>query len=94
MSLRDRIFGGGDGRRPDEVVFVSSIEEDLPRRDFTMNAIADNGDQVVDTFGGIADIRQKLIRTIGKADERFQEDPIRMMRAIDGTPLASMRHSM
>ena len=71
-----------DGRRPDEVVFVSSIEEDLPRRDFTMNAIADNGYQVVDTFGGIADIRQKLIRTIGKADERFQEDPIRMMRAV------------
>ena len=47
-----------------------------------MNAIADNGYQVVDTFGGIADIRQKLIRTIGKADERFQEDPIRMMRAV------------
>lgn len=69
--------------KPVEVEFVETVEEDLPRRDFTVNAIADSpGRGIVDPFGGRDDIRSKLIRTIGDADASFKEDPIRMLRAI------------
>ncbi|MCQ2551461.1 MAG: hypothetical protein MJ146_04665 [Clostridia bacterium] len=69
--------------KPVEVEFVDSIEEDLPRRDFTVNAIADSpGRGIVDPYGGRDDIKKRLIRTIGDADEKFTEDPIRMLRAI------------
>ena len=71
-----------DGRRPDTVEFVQTIEEDLPRRDFTMNALADNGYELVDPFGGREDIKNKLVKTIGDPVERFREDPVRMLRAI------------
>jgi tRNA nucleotidyltransferase (CCA-adding enzyme) len=72
-----------DGRRPDEVVFVDTIEEDLKRRDFTINAIADNpSGSIVDPFEGRADLKAKLIRTIGDPDTRFAENPIRMLRGV------------
>lgn len=72
-----------DHRRPDEVEFITSIEDDLKRRDFTVNAIADNPDRpVVDPFGGREDLKTKLIKTVGDPAERFEEDPLRMLRAI------------
>ncbi len=71
-----------DGRRPDYVEFVDTVEEDLKRRDFTMNAIADNGSRVVDIFDGVGDINKKIIKTVGDPAERFREDPVRMLRAI------------
>src|SRR5665648_973223 len=79
-----RIEGAySDHRRPDEVEFITSIEEDLRRRDFTVNAIADNPDKViVDPFGGREDLKARLIKTVGNPSERFEEDPLRMLRAI------------
>ena len=69
--------------KPVEVEFVENVEEDLPRRDFTVNAIADSpGRGIVDPYNGREDIKKKLIRTIGDADKSFVEDPIRMLRAI------------
>lgn len=79
-----RIEGAySDHRRPDEVEFITSIEEDLKRRDFTVNAIADNPDKaMIDPFGGREDLKARLIRTVGNSAERFEEDPLRMLRAI------------
>lgn len=72
-----------DFRRPNEVTFIRSLEEDLKRRDFTMNAIAmDKSGQMIDHFHGQADIQNKVIKTVGKAEERFREDALRMMRAV------------
>lgn len=72
-----------DFRRPDHVSFVRSLEEDLNRRDFTMNAIAmDKNGVIIDPFGGRKDISRKIIRTVGSPRERFQEDALRMMRAV------------
>ena len=72
-----------DKRRPDSVEFVQSIEEDLKRRDFTVNAIADNpSGKIVDPFEGRKDIENRLIRTVGEPMERFSEDPLRMIRAV------------
>ncbi|WLD91801.1 CCA tRNA nucleotidyltransferase [Alkalihalobacillus sp. AL-G] len=72
-----------DYRHPTEVHFHDSIEQDLARRDFTMNAMAQeiNG-SILDPFGGKKDIEERLIRAVGVSAERFQEDPLRMMRAI------------
>lgn len=72
-----------DYRRPDEVVFVRSLEEDLKRRDFTMNALAmtTNGD-IIDLFNGIKAIEDRVIVAVGDAFERFNEDALRMMRAL------------
>lgn len=68
---------------PQNVEFTSNIQEDLPRRDFTINAIADNGKSaLVDIFEGREDIKLKRIKAIGDADIRFQEDPLRMLRAV------------
>lgn len=70
-----------DGRHPDSVRFVSSIEEDLARRDFTVNAIAYHPERgFVDPFGGIDDLRGRLIRTVGVARTRFSEDALRILR--------------
>jgi tRNA nucleotidyltransferase (CCA-adding enzyme) len=71
-----------DGRRPDHVVFVQDIESDLARRDFTVNAIAYDPveGRVVDPFGGIADMRAKLLRAVGDPRERFSEDGLRILR--------------
>jgi tRNA nucleotidyltransferase (CCA-adding enzyme) len=73
-----------DGRRPDEVVFVRTLEEDLKRRDFTMNAIAYDpiGDALSDPYGGQADLAAGLIRAVGVPLERFREDGLRAMRAV------------
>lgn len=72
-----------DGRHPKEVIFTPSLEEDLKRRDFTINAMAYNDEAgLVDLFGGIRDIEAKVIRCVGDAEERFQEDALRIMRAI------------
>lgn len=72
-----------DKRHPDEVKFAKTIEEDLSRRDFTVNALAMNpkGD-VLDPFGGKADLASKTIRTVGAPAERFREDALRLMRAV------------
>lgn len=70
------------GSRKPNVDFVNDITYDLSRRDFTLNAIAERPDgRIVDPFGGRSDIKQRLIRTVGKPEERFQEDPLRMLRA-------------
>lgn len=73
-----------DARRPDEVKFGVSLEEDLKRRDFTVNAIAyrPKDELLVDLFGGIDDIKKKRLKTVGDPDERFGEDALRMMRAV------------
>lgn len=71
-----------DMKRPDEVIFINDIEEDLKRRDFSMNAIADNGSRVVDPYGGIKHVSEKTIHTIKDADTSFREDPVRMLRAV------------
>ena len=72
-----------DHRRPDEVRFVKSLSEDLRRRDFTMNALAMTLDgELIDLFGGKADLTNRIIRAVGNATDRFQEDALRMFRAI------------
>ncbi|MGO5994326.1 CCA tRNA nucleotidyltransferase [Streptococcus pyogenes] len=70
-----------DYRRPSQVSFVRSLEEDLKRRDFTVNALAlDENGQVIDKFRGLIDLEQKRLRAVGKAEERFEEDALRIMR--------------
>lgn len=71
-----------DGRRPDSVVFVEDIDRDLARRDFTVNAIAyDPVDgHLADPFGGLDDMRNKVLRAVGAPAERFQEDGLRILR--------------
>mgnify|MGYP002510287340 FL=1 len=72
-----------DSRRPDYVAFVSSLESDLARRDFTMNAIALGLDgSLRDPFGGVGDIKASLIRCVGEPAHRFREDGLRIMRAL------------
>ena len=72
-----------DARHPKEVTFTANLEEDLRRRDFTINAMAYNDSEgLVDVFGGRADIEQKVIRCVGNAEERFGEDALRIMRAV------------
>lgn len=72
-----------DNRHPDDVRFVRDINEDLARRDFTINAIAYNHkDGIIDIFGGVEDIENRIIRCVGDANTRFQEDALRIMRAI------------
>ena len=72
-----------DKRHPDEIKFAKTVEEDLARRDFTVNAIALGGDEkMIDPFKGQDDIKNKIIRAVGKADERFNEDALRMLRAV------------
>ena len=72
-----------DNRHPKEVSFTSSLMEDLKRRDFTINAMAYNEKEgFVDLFGGINDLNNGLIRCVGSATERFEEDALRILRAI------------
>ena len=96
--------GYQDYRRPDKVTFVRSLAEDLKRRDFTINALAlrENG-EVVDLFDGLGDLKKRLIRAVGDPNERFNEDALRMMRAvrfaskldfvIDAPTLAGIKHN-
>ena len=73
-----------DKRRPDKVTFGHSLEEDLERRDFTVNAIALDEDkgQIIDPYKGQKDIKDKVIRAVGDPQERFNEDALRMLRAV------------
>jgi len=74
--------GYTDRRHPDTVIWGKTIEEDLARRDFTVNAIATDGNTIIDLYGGKKDIEDKIIRTVGNSKERFAEDALRMMRAV------------
>jgi tRNA nucleotidyltransferase (CCA-adding enzyme) len=72
-----------DYRHPSSVDFVTSINEDLMRRDFTINAMALTIDgKLVDPFDGQVDLKRRVLRTVGEPNERFQEDPLRMMRGV------------
>jgi len=93
-----RIDGGyTDARHPDEVIFTQKVEEDLARRDFTVNAMAaaplggvqafdgvatQKNAEIIDVFGGIADINNKIIRAVGEPERRFTEDALRILRAV------------
>ena len=76
--------GYSDKRRPDAVTFGDSLEEDLARRDFTINAIAfdDSKGHLVDPYKGQKDIESRVLRTVGDPRERFEEDALRLMRAV------------
>lgn len=80
--------GYSDKRRPDEVRFTSNIEEDLKRRDFTINAMAlaipiEGAEcELIDLFGGQNDLEKKIIRAVGEPDNRFNEDALRILRAV------------
>lgn len=81
--------GYSDKRRPDKVVWGKNLHEDLHRRDFTINAMAlhcvqgkPSKCEIIDPFDGQTDLKKKLIRAVGDANKRFQEDALRMMRAI------------
>lgn len=76
-----------DKRHPDEVTFAKTIEEDLSRRDFTVNALALSlaavvSEHIIDPFGGRTDLEKKVIRAVGNPDQRFQEDALRLLRAV------------
>lgn len=71
-----------DGRRPDSISYTSNVIEDLGRRDYTINACAMDGKQLVDPFGAREDIRNRLIRCVGDPVERFTEDSLRILRGI------------
>ena len=72
-----------DGRHPDSVTFTPSLTEDLKRRDFTVNAMAYNGNTgLVDEFGGMEDLGRGIIRCVGEPMDRFSEDALRILRAI------------
>lgn len=79
-----RIDGNySDNRRPDKVTFTKSLEEDLKRRDFTINAMAYNDEVgLIDPFNGMEDIKYHKIRCVGRAEDRFSEDALRILRAI------------
>lgn len=75
--------GYSDSRRPDSVEFIQDIEQDLARRDFTLNALAYDPltDRLIDPFSGLEDMQKGLLRTVGRAEERFAEDGLRVLRA-------------
>lgn len=76
--------GYSDRRRPDRISFGTSLQEDLARRDFTVNAMAldDSKGHIIDPYDGIKDIKDKMIRAVGSAPDRFNEDALRMLRAV------------
>ena len=74
--------GYKDHRHPDIIIWGKTLKEDLSRRDFTINAIAYDGKEMIDPYDGQKDIAGKLVRTVGIPDKRFEEDSLRMMRAI------------
>ncbi|MFA9288915.1 MAG: CCA tRNA nucleotidyltransferase [Weeksellaceae bacterium] len=69
-------------RHPDAVVWAKTVEEDLSRRDFTINAMAYDGKTLIDPYGGQADIEKQIIKSVGEPDTRFNEDALRLMRAV------------
>lgn len=75
-----------DKRHPDEVKFAKKLEDDLSRRDFTINALAlseaEGSDKIIDFFDGQKDLKNKIIKTVGDPEKRFSEDALRLMRAV------------
>lgn len=71
-----------DSRHPDSVEFVTDIKGDLLRRDFTVNAMAYDGETLIDLYGGRKDLENKIIRAVGDPTKRFQEDALRILRAL------------
>ena len=83
-----------DSRHPKEVRFTNRLEEDLRRRDFTINAMAYNDEiRLVDVFGGMQDLNHHLIRCVGEPKERFGEDALRILRAVRFPPSLISRSS-
>jgi poly(A) polymerase len=77
-------IGYSDGRHPDQVRYTSSPQQDVQRRDFTINGLLYDpiADKVLDYVGGLADIRRGVVQTIGDPEQRFREDKLRMLRAV------------
>ena len=71
-----------DHRHPDQVAFTSSLEEDLKRRDFTINAMAWDTEGLIDLFGGREDLRRRQVRCVGSPELRFREDALRLLRGL------------
>jgi tRNA nucleotidyltransferase/poly(A) polymerase len=84
VALARRDGGYSDGRRPDETFVADSIQMDLSRRDCTFNAMAIDlaTGELIDPFGGMQDLEDKIIKTVGNPLDRFQEDYLRILRAI------------
>ncbi len=70
------------GEENSDPVFTQDVKEDLRRRDFTVNALAESGVEFVDDFGGRSDVQARLVRTIGSADDLFREEPLKMLKAL------------
>ena len=80
-SYRNETYGSADAHRPAEVWYCETLEEDLGRRDFTINALAlDQQGNIIDYYDGLSDLRGRVLRTVGNANKRFQEDALRMFR--------------
>lgn len=71
-----------DNRHPEDVTFTRNLEEDLSRRDFTINAMAFDGTQIIDPHGGMQDLHRQLIRAVGDPEKRFNEDALRILRGL------------
>jgi len=71
-----------DFRHPEKIEWAKTLEEDLARRDFTINAIACDGKKIIDPYHGQKDLKEKIIRCVGNPDKRFAEDALRLLRAI------------
>jgi tRNA nucleotidyltransferase (CCA-adding enzyme) len=74
--------GYSDNRRPDVIAWGKTLEEDLKRRDFTINAFAHDGENLIDLYNGQKDLNNKTLKAVGDPNERFCEDALRMMRAV------------
>lgn len=74
--------GYSDARHPDKIEWGKTLEDDLKRRDFTINALAFDGDKIIDLYDGQKDLNNKVLKAVGDASERFNEDALRMMRAV------------
>lgn len=77
-----RESGYSDHRHPDQVEFTPHLEEDLARRDFTINALAWDGRQIIDLFDGQRDLREGIVRCVGDPDTRLEEDALRLLRGL------------
>ncbi len=75
-------IGYTDHRHPDKIIWGKTLDEDLARRDFTINSIATDGKTLIDPFSGQKDIEAKIIRAVGEPNERFNEDALRLIRAV------------
>ena len=80
-AFRNETYGE-DAHRPAEVWYCDKLEDDLGRRDFTINAMAlDSKGEIIDCFDGLGDLQQKILKTVGNPEKRFEEDALRMFRA-------------